>query len=103
MISILLAMAVTVGPTVVPVAADKDPCCFTNPRFTGECKVVPAGDTTCTDILNYLNNPNSVGKTYCSNTKVRLGWQQVSCDQKQSEACTGVREGQIDRVSDTLP
>ena len=58
-----------------------DECCFSNPRFTGTCRVVPGEDETCGSILGYLNNPNSVGKSYCGNTRIRGGWQQVSCDQ----------------------
>lgn len=57
-----------------------DTCCFTNPRFTGECKVTTGPDETCSDVLAYLNNQASVGKTYCGNTKVRGGWAQVQCE-----------------------
>jgi hypothetical protein len=57
-----------------------DACCFTNPRFSGVCKVTPGPDETCSEILAYLNNQSSVGKTYCGNTKVRGGWTQVGCD-----------------------
>jgi hypothetical protein len=57
-----------------------EPCCFTNPRFTGVCQVTPGGDETCASILGYLNNPNSVGRAYCGNTKVRGGWAQVDCE-----------------------
>ena len=63
-----------------PIPMSADECCFTNPRFTGICKVVPGEDETCSSILAYLNNPNSVGRTYCGNTKIRGGWQQVSCE-----------------------
>lgn len=59
-------------------------CCFTNPRFNGVCQVEPAGDETCASILGYLNNPNSVGKTYCGNTPVRGGWAQVACTQQST-------------------
>jgi len=74
------------------VAADVDgsgeTCCFTNPRFTGVCKVTPGPDETCSDILAYLNNQASVGKTYCGNTKIRGGWVQVDCEQP-AETRTG--------------
>lgn len=55
-------------------------CCFENPRFSGTCEVTPGPEESCSDVLAYLNNPNSVGKNYCGNTKVRGGWTQVSCD-----------------------
>jgi hypothetical protein len=61
-------------------------CCFTNPRFNGVCQVVPAGDETCASILGYLNNPNSVGKTYCGNTQVRGGWAQIDCTQQSARS-----------------
>ena len=62
-------------------ATQQEPCCFENPRFSGVCKVTPGPDETCADILAYLNNPNSAGRTYCGNTKVRGGWTQVQCEQ----------------------
>lgn len=58
----------------------QEPCCFENPRYSGTCQVTPGPEESCGDILAYLNNPNSVGKSYCGNTKVRGGWSQVSCD-----------------------
>lgn len=61
-------------------ATQQAPCCFENPRFSGTCQVTPAPEETCGDILGYLNNPNSVGKNYCGNTKVRGGWSSVSCE-----------------------
>ena len=58
----------------------KAPCCFENPRFSGTCQVAPGPEESCGNILAYLNNPNSVGKNYCGNTKVRGGWTTVSCE-----------------------
>ena len=58
----------------------QQPCCFENPRFSGTCQVVPGPEESCGDVLGYLNNPNSVGKNYCGNTKVRGGWTTVSCE-----------------------
>lgn len=55
-------------------------CCFTNPRYTGVCTVVPGDDESCASILAYLNNPNSTGKAYCGGTTVRGGWQQIACE-----------------------
>jgi hypothetical protein len=41
--------------------------------------VRPAGEETCASILEYLNNPRSVGKTYCNATDVRGGWKPAAC------------------------
>ena len=54
-------------------------CCFTNPAYTGVCRVVPAQGETCESILEYLNTPNSTGKDYCGNTHIRGGWKLVDC------------------------
>lgn len=66
--------------TTTETVIQQEPCCFENPRFTGTCQVTPGPEESCSDILAYLNNPNSVGKSYCGNTKVRGGWTQVDCD-----------------------
>jgi len=92
MMSIVFGLAMTAAtaqPAPMTVQA-KDPCCFTNPRYTGVCKVVPGEDETCSDILAYLNNQNSVGKSYCGNTTIRGGWTQVGCDSggESASACT---------------
>ena len=72
---------VTAAETEETVAATQQgPCCFENPRYSGTCQVTPGPEETCGDILGYLNNPNSVGKSYCGNTKVRGGWASVSCE-----------------------
>jgi hypothetical protein len=54
-------------------------CCFTNLSFAGTCQVTPAQGETCESILDYLNNSASQGKTYCSSTTIRGGWQSVAC------------------------
>jgi hypothetical protein len=81
--AVLLASLVILLCAATPMAdvsADAaDPCCFTNPRYTGVCTVVPDADETCSSILAYLNNQNSVGKTYCGNTTIRGGWRTVDC------------------------
>ena len=69
-------------------AVQQEPCCFKNPRYTGTCQVTPGPEESCGDILAYLNNPNSVGKSYCGNTKVRGGWTQVACDGSSSTTAT---------------
>jgi hypothetical protein len=55
------------------------PCCFTNERFAGVCRVIPGADETCDFIQAYLNNPSSSGRTYCDSTTLRGGWQRVDC------------------------
>ena len=93
-----LVMAATLEPAPRPEApsplacaaqaADKDPrphCCFTNARYVGTCEVEPAKDQTCAAILDYLNNPQSQGKSYCGNTSIRGGWQQVPCEPKMKQ------------------
>jgi hypothetical protein len=63
----------------------KDPvekCCFTNPAYSGTCAVTPAEDETCNGILDYLNNPNSTGKSYCGGTRIRGGWAAATCASK---------------------
>ena len=72
---------VTAAETDETVAATQEgPCCFENPRFSGTCQVTPGPEESCSSILSYLNNPNSVGKSYCGNTKVRGGWSSVACE-----------------------
>jgi hypothetical protein len=70
-----------------PVAPTQDPpppkCCFTNPRYAGTCEVQPAKDESCGQILAYLNNPMSQGKSYCGSTTIRGGWQSVACEPKK--------------------
>ena len=75
-------------------AVQQKPCCFENPRYSGTCEVTPGPDESCGDILAYLNNPNSVGKNYCGNTKVRGGWSQVPCGEAASagSSCQGAVE-----------
>ena len=70
-----------------PVEDEKDDkCCYKYSRgYQGVCEVTPGEGETCAGILAYLNNPQSVGKSYCNNTKVRGGWKQVPCDGKSEE------------------
>jgi hypothetical protein len=66
-----------------PAAPAEDPlprCCFTNSRYAGTCEVVPTRDESCGQILDYLNNPMSQGKSYCGNTQIRGGWHSVACE-----------------------
>jgi hypothetical protein len=54
-------------------------CCFIHPNYQGICVVVPAEDETCESILQYLNTPATVGKTYCDTSRIRGGWDRVDC------------------------
>ena len=86
----LLLVAAGVGRT----ADAPEPCCYANDRYMGVCRVVPEPGERCLDILNYLNNPGSTGKTYCGATTVRGGWSQVSC----SEGTQTTSGGSSDRT-----
>lgn len=74
----LAATSLLADATLASTATDEK-CCFTNPRYTGVCVVTPAEDESCSSILAYLNNPNSVGKPYCGGTSIRGGWAQLEC------------------------
>lgn len=101
-LSLLLTLAaawIAPGATAVDTAFEtepprsaiaKDPCCFNNPAYSGTCRVDPAEDETCESILTYLNNPMSQGKSYCGSTRVRQGWQQVTCEEAESPTA-GIR------------
>jgi hypothetical protein len=65
-------------------AAEKPACCFSNPAYSGTCQVTPGEDETCASILSYLNTALASGKSYCSNTDIRGGWKQVSCEKKET-------------------
>lgn len=95
----LLLLAVPLAPaTTTPVGASPRPCaaqavdgqdprphcCFSNPRYVGTCEVEPSKEETCASILEYLNNPQSQGKAYCSATSIRGGWTQVPCEPKMA-------------------
>ena len=75
-------IAALLASTVLLMGADAAPrpCCFTNPRYSGVCAVQPGEGESCQSILDYLNNPQSQGKTYCGNTNVRGGWKRVACE-----------------------
>jgi hypothetical protein len=91
----LSGAAIAAEPDEKETATQQEACCFENPRYTGTCQVTPGPEETCGDILAYLNNPNSVGKTYCGNTKVRGGWTQVVCKGSASSVdttCDGKRD-----------
>ena len=85
--TLILAAAVTVaaiGASAAPPAPAESPsekrlCCVANQRFAGKCAVELGPKETCADVLAYLNNANSVGRTYCGGTDIRMGWAQVDC------------------------
>jgi hypothetical protein len=54
-------------------------CCFVRDGYQGVCQVTPAEGETCESILEYLNTPGTVGKTYCNSSRFRGGWSQVEC------------------------
>lgn len=91
-VSALAAVGATAAPSARPVVADEDAgfCCVANPRFAGICKVTLAEDETCADVLAYLNNAASVGKTYCGTTPIRMGWKEVACQaEEESQVNSG--------------
>jgi hypothetical protein len=78
------------GPSDPPAGATMraDPpahCCFENPRYVGQCDVAPGDGETCASILEYLNNPQSQGKTYCGSTSLRGGWMAAVCKAKPTD------------------
>ncbi|MCU0303662.1 MAG: hypothetical protein MUC56_06365 [Thermoanaerobaculales bacterium] len=92
-ITVIGAVAVLTLAAALPVQAVQqadaettgdESCCFSNPRFAGICRVTTGPEETCADVLAYLNNPSSTGRTYCANTKIRGGWSQVACDETTS-------------------
>jgi hypothetical protein len=80
---ILLAAASVAALSTSSADTSKPPCCFKNPAYSGICRVEPAEEETCADILAYLNNPMAHGKSYCGGTEVRQGWTEVSCEEKE--------------------
>jgi hypothetical protein len=82
--SVLLAIAATgvvlnPPPAGAAAASTPKPCCFVHGGYVGVCSVTPAENESCEDILAYLNNPHSAGRTYCNTTRMRGGWSQVPC------------------------
>jgi hypothetical protein len=84
-VAALGAIVASVGSPAAPAAEESEPrtCCVANPRYAGICAVDLAPDETCQDVLDYLNNAASVGKTYCGGTNVRMGWKQVECQDEE--------------------
>ncbi len=68
--------ALTQAQTPAPAPAA---CCFTNPGFSGVCRVTPAPEETCATILGFLNDSRATGKSYCNATDIRGNWTAVDC------------------------
>jgi hypothetical protein len=81
----ILCGGLVLGMAAQGTDSESEPCCFSNPRYSGVCQVTPGADETCAGILSYLNNQNSVGKAYCGNTTIRGGWASVTCDEKEAK------------------
>jgi len=89
-----MALAVAALALLLGAAGDQDPrphCCFVNPRYVGTCDVEPTKDETCASILEYLNNPMSLGKTYCNNSSVRGGWKSAPCEPGMKSDSAGAK------------
>jgi hypothetical protein len=80
---VLLVQVVASGLTSAPQGNQR--CCFKNSAYSGTCVVDPAPGETCASILEYLNSPNTVGKTYCNGTRIRGGWTVAACDSQTGD------------------
>jgi ketosteroid isomerase-like protein len=76
---LFLTPAAAPAQDVILSPVPKQPCCFTNFRFSGTCRVMPRQGQHCENVLAYLNNFNSAGEAYCSSTYIRGGWTSVDC------------------------
>lgn len=83
-VAALAALGAAASLSARPAEEDARFCCVANPRFAGTCKVELAEDETCGDVLAYLNNAATVGKTYCGTTPIRGGWKQVECQEEEN-------------------
>lgn len=59
----------------------KATCCFEHDGYQGTCVVVPGDGETCESILEYLNKPATVGKSYCGGSRLRGNWKSAACPQ----------------------
>lgn len=60
-------------------------CCFSREGYQGICKVTPGEGESCESILEYLNTPETVGKSYCGGNKLRGGWELINCEAATTE------------------
>ena len=79
---LLMAAGVLIASVTLAEESAKK-CCFDHKRYQGTCEVTPAQGETCQGIIDYLNNPNSTGKSYCGGTTIRGGWTAASCKAAQ--------------------
>lgn len=68
--------------------ASKSPCCFEHDGYQGTCVVQPGDGETCESILEYLNTPSTVGKSYCGGSQLRGNWRAVPCPQPRPTSDT---------------
>jgi len=88
--ALLFGGGLTIGMASQGTESNAKPCCFSNPRYSGQCEVTPGADETCSSILSYLNNQSSVGKAYCGNSTIRGGWTSVTCDEHEANHVQGI-------------
>lgn len=85
---LVIAPQPVIAQDVILSPVPKDPCCFSNFRFAGTCRVMPRQGQYCENVQSYLNNFNSAGESYCNSTYIRGGWTLIDCD-------SGATAGQI--------
>lgn len=85
---LVIAPQPVIAQDVILSPVPKDPCCFSNFRFAGNCRVMPRQGQYCENVLSYLNNFNSAGDSYCNSTFIRGGWTLIDC-------ASGATAGQI--------
>jgi len=76
---LLLSMCLVLGAGATLAGEPEQKCCFKNTAYSGVCEATPGEGETCKSILDYLNTPNSAGKSYCGGTQIRGGWESASC------------------------
>ena len=79
-----LALRLIASP--VPQESQQTPCCFSHDGYQGVCVVMPGEGETCESILEYLNKPGTVGKTYCGGSRLRGNWTAVPCPRPRTES-----------------
>jgi len=85
---LVIAPQPVIAQDVILSPVPKDPCCFSNFRFAGTCRVMPRQGQYCENVQSYLNNFNSAGEAYCNSTYIRGGWTLIDC-------ASGATAGQI--------
>jgi hypothetical protein len=99
---------------VVPVAAvvlagiggeaEARQCCFANPGFTGTCQVTVEKGEQCSAVLDYLNTPNTSGRSYCNSSEIRGGWTSVACPTSDQGGATATpTKPRTSMINERLP